>query len=136
MAQCFSMQTWITSHLPATILTLACFGLFMLTVVVVLTLLHFAINKYNKVLQVWSPKGWYYSCCLLVSDMARGKAWHVMHVSRVASLLLGLKEENPTWFAQLMAAVNAPTSKKPLAPVAPINGASSQPQSSKHVERM
>jgi len=129
------MQNWITQHLPLIISILACVGLLMVSVVVGLLLLHYAINAYNKVLRVWSPKGWYYSACLAISDMARGKPWHIMHLNRVASLLLGLKEQNPSWFAQLMEAVNTPQPRQGVTPKAPINGASSSKQSEKPVAR-
>jgi hypothetical protein len=70
-------------------------GVAMLTCIMV----YFTYFWYQKMLRHVAWKGWYYSMCLLISDMARGNAkWHPAHVTKVASLLCGLRDENPQLF--------------------------------------
>lgn len=66
--------------------------------VIVLGLAALAIALYAHILRNWSPKGWYHSAVLLISDLARGikgVKWETFHAAKVVALLTSLREQNP-----------------------------------------
>jgi hypothetical protein len=127
------MQTTLNTLFPY--ITTAVSWLIIVLGVITLTFImaFFAYHWYNKMLRTVSWKGWYYSACLLISDMARGKAkWHAAHISKVASFLMGLRDENPQMFFGLMDMLDQ--LRKSKSNVVSVGPASSGPQG-KHAGR-
>jgi hypothetical protein len=73
--------------------------------VIVLGLVAFGIHLYTRILRNWSPKGWYHSAVLLISDLARGVKgvkWETFHAAKVVALLSGLREQNPDLYFSVL----------------------------------
>lgn len=102
----FLMKTMIpqilTDNLPLFTIIAAYLGVVWMAIVASLMLVDLTAKAYNKMLRSWTPKGWYFSMCMLISDMARNKTkWQEFHVAKVTALLMGLRKENPELFFKL-----------------------------------
>lgn len=91
----------IESNIETLILMLALFGLVAIAILGGLFTLILAEKAYNKILRVWTPKGWYFSMVVLISDMARGAKWQDLHAAKVLALMSGLRKENYPLFCRL-----------------------------------
>jgi hypothetical protein len=101
-----NIHLWLTANLPTITIVLAVIGLLALLIVWLLFCTWMAIRIYNHVLRNWSPAGWYYSMCMMISDMVRKDVpWQEFHVQKVGMLLAGLRKQNPEWFFSLMRAL-------------------------------
>lgn len=98
------MQTihpFIESVLPFCSILFFCLGFSLVIVGWTLAV----IMLYDRILRKWTPRGWYHSAVLLISDLARGVKgvrWETFHAAKVVTLLTGLREQNPElYFAVL-----------------------------------
>lgn len=109
-----SMQYLLNhEYLPYATAVIVILGCINLLFTLILYSLGYISKGYNYALRHWTPKGWYHSMVLLISDMARGGDWQELHLPKVLALLEGLKKHNYRLYVRLYKSLPSPSAPSP-----------------------